>query len=226
MKKIIITSYLLLLVLPLLKAQPTSETKYFNDKYSSKEVPKEKAKYSQTITTNADSSITTEIRKIKTNEIITSQTYKGEEPFGTWKFVTSEGIEELDYNFRMNYSNTSCKDSISRGLIKDYFEDNDSLGYKAPKIANGDTSIYDALSRIVVYPQDAKERGISGTVYLNFNITKDGKIENISVSKSSNIYLDKETVRIFRTLKFSSPAYLNGKPINICVRFPFKYTLE
>jgi TonB family protein len=226
MKKLIICLIIFGHSVLVLIAQSTTETKYFNDKYSSKEVPKEKAKYSKTIKTNVDSSITTEIKQIKTNEIIRSRTFKGKEPFGIWICDNFSSKQELDYNFKLIYADPFCQDSASNDIVNDFFVDNDSIGYKAPKISTGETSIYLAVSKIVVYPQDAVENGISGTVYLNFNITKDGKIENIAVTKGKNILLDKETVRVFRTLQFSSPAYLHGKPISICVRFPFKYTLE
>lgn len=225
MKKQIIFLFLLVFTLSSLKSQSTSETRYYNDKYSSKEVPQEKAKYSKTITTNADSSVSTEIKKLKTSEIIHYDAYKGKEPVGIWKYETGEGVKEMDYGFKLIYKDPFCDDSLSE-IIKDYFEDNDSIGYAAPKIASGEKSIYEVLSKFVIYPVYDKERGIMGTVYLNFRITKDGNIEDLSVTKGKDITLDKEAVRVIRFVKFSSPPYLNGKPISVCVRFPFKFTLE
>ena len=59
----------------------------------------------------------------------------------------------------------------------------------------------------------------------SFIVTKDGQIENIVVNKGVDITLDKEAVRILRALKFSTPPLLNGRPVNICVKFPISFRL-
>ena len=52
-----------------------TETKYFNSEWLLKEVPQNKAKFSQTIIQNADSSTTTEIEDLKKQEIIEQLLY-------------------------------------------------------------------------------------------------------------------------------------------------------
>ena len=200
----------------------SSETKYFNNVDLEKEVSNEKAKYSQIIIQNSDGTVTTEVYDLRKNALSNSQTFKGEEPYGIWKFNTGR---TLDYNFPLIYSDQKCNDSIPL-KIYDYFQDNDSLGYKAPKPMTGDLTIYQYLAKNIIYLSRAKDEGIQGTVYLRFIITKEGAIENVVVFRGANILLDKESVRVIRELKFSTPPTLNGQPITIsCLTFPIKYKL-
>lgn len=202
-----------------------SETKYFNNEWREKEVPENKAKFSQTITQNADGIETTEIRDIKNNEIVRSETFKGNEPYGIWKFRYSKGIKTIDYNFPLVYSDEKCNDSLPI-ITSDYFKDNDSLGYKAPKISTGELTIYQFIAKNTYYPARARENAIQGTVYLQLTLTKEGTFENIIIKRGVHISLDKEAVRVLRELKFSSPPTVNGQAFTFkCLDIPLNYKL-
>ena len=203
-----------------------SQTKYYNNAWLEKEMPEEKAKFSQTIINNADGTVTKEVRNIKSGEIIGSTTFKGNEPYGIWPYKTSKGASSLDYNFPLKYADEKCTDSISSVKITDYFEDNDSLNYKSPRISTGEPTIYDFIARHLVYPSGAREENIQGRVYVVFTVTNEGNIENIFVKKGTNILLDKESVRVLRQIKFSGPATLNGQPQSFCVTLPISFKLS
>lgn len=202
-----------------------TETKYFNSEWLLKEVPQNKAKFSQTIIQNADSTTTTEIEDLKKQEIVRSETFKGNEPYGIWKFRYGNQFKTIDYNFSLIYSNEKCNDSLP---IKnsDFFKDNDSLAYLAPKISSGEETIYQFISKNIIYPSRAIEEGIQGTVYVQLMLTKEGAVENIVVKRGINIMLDKEAVRVLRQLKFSSPPIINGQVYTFkCLALPIKYRL-
>jgi hypothetical protein len=80
MKKSILT--ILILVFTTIYYGQTTQTKYFNNEWLGKEVSQDKAKFSQTIIQNADGTVTTEIKDLKKDEIIRSETFKGNEPYG------------------------------------------------------------------------------------------------------------------------------------------------
>jgi len=203
----------------------TAQTKYFNSEWLGKEVSQDKAKFSQSIIQNADTTITTEIKDLKKNEIVRSETFKGNEPFGIWKFRYGKDYKTIDYNFPLIYSNEKCNDSLPI-ITNDYFKDNDSLGYKAPIISTGELTIYQYIGKNIIYPSRAKEEGIQGTVYLQLTLTKDGTFENIVVKRGTNILLDKEAVRVLRQLKFSSTPTVKGQTYNFkCLALPIKYRL-
>jgi TonB family protein len=169
--------------------------------------------------------VTTVIKDLKNDEIISNQTYRGEEPFGIWKYRRSNRTDELDYSFDLKYTGNTCKESISGIDPRDYFQDNDSLQYVAPKISNGEKSIFQFISQQTIYPPGARENGTQGTVYLTFKITKEGNIENIVVLRGVDILLDKEAVRVLRQLKLSSPPTFNGEVKEVCATLPITFKL-
>ena len=224
MKKSTLT-ILILLITTICYAQ-TSETKYFNSKWLEKEVLENKAKFSQTITQNVDGTVTTEVRDLKKNTIVSSETFKGNEPYGIWKIGNGNGYNIYDYNFPLIYSYEKCNDTLPINTIN-YFEDNESLGYKAPIISKGELTFYQWIGNNMIYPKRAHENGIQGKVYLKFTITKEGTIENVVVMRSVDILLDKEAVRVLRELKFSSPPTLNGQACSFrCFTLPIAYSLR
>ena len=219
------TLTILILALQIVCFGQTTESKYFNSEWLGKEVPQDKAKFSQTIIQNADGTVTTEVKDIKKNEIVRSETFKGNEPYGVWKFRYGNGFNTIDYNFPLIYSDEKCNDNLPI-TTSDYFKDNDSLGYKAPKISTGELTIYQFIGKNIFYPARARENAIQGTVYLQLTLTKEGALENIVVKRGVDISLDKEAVRVLKELKFSSPPTVNAQACTFkCLALPIKYKL-
>src|SRR4051812_25594218 len=89
----------------------TRQVRYFNNSYLQKETSEKNGKFSQTISQNPDGSVTTEVKDIKNDEVISTETYKGDEPVGKWKYKRRNIPEELDYSFDLIYSDKSCTDT-------------------------------------------------------------------------------------------------------------------
>ncbi len=78
------------------------------------------------------------------------------------------------------------------------------------------------------YPKFAMEAGIQGTVVLELEVLKSGKIGAIDVKKSvlpGLDGLDEAAKEYARQLEFE-PAKTNGKPIAVWVTFPVNFYLE
>lgn len=221
MNKIALT-ILILLFTTICKSQ-TTQIKYYDNRWLEQEVPESKAKFSQAIIQNSDGSVTTEIKNIKRGEVVQSETYKGEEPYGIWKYQQGNGIGELDFSFDLKYADVYCKDSIEG--VSDYFSNNDSLKYVAP-IIEGDLTFIQFLVKNFVYPPIARENGITGRVIVAFTLTDKGNIEDIVVLKGVNTLLDKEAVRVMRQLKFKNPPSINGITKKICFTIPIRFQLD
>jgi TonB family protein len=220
------TLILLTITLNILCYGQSTETKYYKNAWLDKEVKKEKAKFSQTIIQKEDGTKTFEIREINKNEIFRSETYKGDEPYGVWKIRYGKEYTFIDYNFPLIYSDNKCKDTLPI-RISDYSQDNDSLGYKAPKIQSGELTIFQFIAKNLIYPQRAVDEGIQGKVYVQMTLSKEGIFEEIVIKRGANILLDKEAVRILRQLKFSSPPTINGKAYSLnCLVLPITYHLN
>jgi TonB family protein len=200
----------------------TSHTRFFRDKELTKEVTGRRADFSETVTQNADGTVTTEIKDLSRNEVI----LRNGEPFGTWTVSLYRRELNLNYNFEMNSAGDICADTISGFRHMDYFENNPKSEYTAPVIATGEPSIFQYLSNNLFYPQKARQSGITGTVYIKMTIDTQGAINNLAIYESADILLDKEAMRVLRELKLSSPPKLNGEPIEVCILFPIRFVLN
>jgi periplasmic protein TonB len=214
-----------MLLLPILCAAQEVNERYYKDASLKKEVSKEKANFVRAVTQHEEGSETTSVKNIGKNEIIRSQTYQGTEPVGVWVIQYIGGPRPIDYDFKLNYSEEQCSDS-SGLILDDYFADNKSIGYVAPKISTGEQSFMQFLSKTVVYPAGALKEHIQGTVKVNFTITQDGSIEDIHVLEGKHILLDKEAMRVIRKLKLAGPPLLNGHAQEVCVSMPIRFAVR
>lgn len=202
----------------------TSKTRYFTSQWLTKEVPKSKAKFSQSTLQYADSTII-EIKDLSKKLIVIREVYKGKEPYGLWKNSLVRGGSYINYNFPLIYANPKC--DSARVITTDYFQNNDSIGYKAPVMQSNASSLSQFIYNRIVYPSRAMDENMQGIVYTLFTITEQGTVENIVVTKGVNILLDKEAVRVVRQLKFATPAMWHDKPIALpCMALPIKFIIE
>jgi protein TonB len=71
------------------------------------------------------------------------------------------------------------------------------------------------------YPEEARRRGEEGTVVVSFTIDESGNPVNVKLASSSgSSSIDKETLRLIRSLKFPPPP--GGKPINLRVEVEYQ----
>lgn len=219
------TVFTLLLLLVKFGIAQTTVTTYHKDKWSIKEVSVKKAKFMRTMHTALDSTVTTEIREYPSNKLVYKNALKGYEPKGVW--LQRNGDESLwfDYDFELVYRTDSCPINHALPQGMEVFEDKDSLKYKAPQVAGFTGSMVDYLVKNLQYIDIAKENNIEGRLVLSFSINEQGELEDLHLTKSAHVLLDKESMRLFHAIKFSSPATLNGQPIRICVKFPLSYTI-
>jgi periplasmic protein TonB len=94
-----------------------------------------------------------------------------------------------------------------------------------PKFPGGDEALYKFLGSNIHYPTEAKEAGISGTVYLTFVVEKNGSITNIAVLRPVEGGCSEEAVRVVKSMPAWSPGKHNGIPVRFQYNLPVKFTL-
>ncbi len=75
------------------------------------------------------------------------------------------------------------------------------------------------------YPKIAKEMGITGKVYVGFIIGKDGIVTDVKVLRKVDPYLDKEAVRVIRSMPKWKPGKQRGKAVKVSFQVPIKFKL-
>lgn len=95
-----------------------------------------------------------------------------------------------------------------------------------PTFPGGVEEMMKFLSKNTVYPASAQENGIQGTVYVSFVVDKNGRIADVKVVRGVDPELDKEAVRVAKSM----PAWIAGKQNGVAVRvaftMPVKFVLQ
>lgn len=76
------------------------------------------------------------------------------------------------------------------------------------------------------YPVIAAENGITGTVYIQFVVNKNGQVTNIEVVRGVDPALDNEAIRVISSSPGWTPGKQRGKPVNVCFTFPIRFILQ
>lgn len=76
------------------------------------------------------------------------------------------------------------------------------------------------------YPAIAQENGVSGRVFVQFDITKQGYVTNVTVVRGVDPSLDKEAVRVIKSSPRWTPGKQRGKPVKVRFTFPIAFQLQ
>lgn len=79
----------------------------------------------------------------------------------------------------------------------------------------------------LIYPKEAKDQKIMGRTILEFVVSKEGKVKNVKILRSSgNKLLDDEAVRVVSLSPDWQPGKLKGKPVDVKYTFPVVFMLR
>lgn len=90
---------------------------------------------------------------------------------------------------------------------------------KMPEYPGGDAELMRYIRSTIQYPQMEKDNHISGKVIIRFVIEKDGTVSNTTVTKSASPGIDREVMRVLKTLRFT-PAIQQSKPVRVYYNLP------
>ena len=76
------------------------------------------------------------------------------------------------------------------------------------------------------YPPVAQENGITGRVYTEFTIDKDGTVTDIKVLRGVDPLLDAEAMRVLKMSPKWTPGMQRGKAVKVKYQFPFVFQLN
>lgn len=94
-----------------------------------------------------------------------------------------------------------------------------------PKFPGGDKELLEYISKNIKYPRDAWYDDIQGRVIVQVVITKTGEIGDAKVVRSVHPDLDKEALRVIKSLPHFIPGLKNDQPVDVWYTIPVTFKI-
>lgn len=106
-------------------------------------------------------------------------------------------------------------------------EDNQVLEVveQMPTFPGGPKALMQYISENIKYPTIAQENGIQGRVVVRFVVKKDGSVGEVQILRGVDAALDKEAVRVVKSIPNFIPGKQNGHAVNVWFTLPVAFKL-
>ena len=94
-----------------------------------------------------------------------------------------------------------------------------------PQFPGGQIAMLQYLMENIKYPEQAMKKGIQGRVAVRFIVEKDGSISDVKPILSVHPLLDKEAIRVVKSMPKWTPGKQNGKPVRVRFNLPVMFKL-
>ena len=109
---------------------------------------------------------------------------------------------------------------------KEVKEEIHTLVEQMPQFPGGDAALMKYLSSHINYPPMAAENNVQGKVILQFVVEKDGRVGEVKIARSVDKDLDKEAIRVVKSLPKFTPGRQNGYPVRVWYTLPVNFKLQ
>ena len=94
-----------------------------------------------------------------------------------------------------------------------------------PEFPGGEKALYEYIKNNIRYPEVARTSGITGTVYVQFVVEKDGSISDVKVLRGIGGGCDEEAVRVVKSMPKWKPGKQRGQPVRVYYTLPIDFKL-
>ena len=94
-----------------------------------------------------------------------------------------------------------------------------------PEYPGGDNARIQLLIDNLIYPREARERGLEGKVIVDFVVEKDGRLTNFTIKESAHPILDAEALRVIKLMPNWLPGKEQGKVVRVYFQIPITFAL-
>lgn len=95
-----------------------------------------------------------------------------------------------------------------------------------PTFPGGENEMYSYIKKNVKYPALARENNISGKVYVNFVVDKDGNIKDVKLIRGIGGGCDEEALRVIKSMPNWKPGKQNGRSVPVSYNMPINFSLR
>lgn len=87
------------------------------------------------------------------------------------------------------------------------------------------SSFRDYVAKNVVFPERAKETGVSGTVYASFVVDKSGNVTNVVILRGVHPDVDNAVIKVIKNSPKWEPGVNNGRLVKVQFTIPVSFQL-
>ncbi|MCG8581433.1 MAG: energy transducer TonB, partial [Bacteroidales bacterium] len=95
-----------------------------------------------------------------------------------------------------------------------------------PVFPGGDAALLTYINKNVKYPVICQENGIEGRVNVSFVIDEKGDVINVKAYQGTDPNLEREAVRVVKTLPKWKPGKQRGRPVKVSFVVPVRFKLQ
>jgi TonB family protein len=95
-----------------------------------------------------------------------------------------------------------------------------------PQPAGGMEGLMQYIGENIRYPQEARNKGVEGKVFIQFVVDTDGSISDVEVLKGIGYGCDEEAVRVLKAMPAWKPGMQKGEPVNVRMSMPINFKLD
>lgn len=141
---------------------------------------------------------------------------------------TAIGTFDVTGNDDANGEILKAKDVIAEPEPPKHEEENKvfDIVEQQPLFPGGPAALMKYLSENTKYPVVAQENGVQGRVTVQFVVEKDGSISDVHVLRGVDPSLDKEAVRVVKSMPRWTPGKQNGITVRVNYRVPVLFRLQ
>jgi protein TonB len=141
-----------------------------------------------------------------------------------------EDNKEIQDELEIEDSETDEKEEVAIVEVEEDQETDEVFQFAViedkPEFPGGMDQLLVYIAKNTKYPEIAKENGIAGKVYVQFVIGKDGKVSDVQIMRGRDPYLDKEALRVVKSLPDWKPGKQRGKAVKVSYVVPINFKLQ
>lgn len=95
-----------------------------------------------------------------------------------------------------------------------------------PMFPGGDAALMSYLANNIHYPTVAAENGVQGRVVVGFVVERDGSITDVRILRGVDPSLDREAMRVVKSMPRWTPGKQNGSAVRVKYQVPVAFRLQ
>ena len=143
---------------------------------------------------------------------------------------SAEVLEEIEFELDMEVTEETRVEEVvidynAEAMEEEKVEEIFNIVEDQPVPEGGMKAFYTYIAENIHYPNAARRMDVTGRVFLNFVVEKDGSLTDIKVVKGIGAGCDEEAVRVLAGAPNWKPGKQRGRPVRVYMTVPIRFVL-